>query len=396
MGKKIKYINNNEYVINQLNTQIQYSKGSIITIACADLHFGVFNPKTQYEILSEQLLDKVKNVPFDIFTINGDLFDHKFMSNSDAVMYCCMFIDKVVRLCKEKNATLFLIAGTNSHDANQLSLFYHYLEDPEIDIRIVEECRFEYTKNATILCIPEEYGKGEEYYKSILMSRKYDMIFMHGNYKGAFYDPNAQGLDSDRNPTFNLDDFCMCKGPMLSGHIHIPKCLDKYFYYCGSPYRFSFGEEEAKGFLINLQNLDTSEHYIHFEEIKSFRYDTINLDYMLNDDPKNVIQYVSKLKDEGVDYVRLEFNNVNDNNISNFNIINNYYKSSNTVKIKTSYSEKQKVLDTNEETLKSYSEYEYILDPQLSPQEIFCKYVNQQKGFEYISVDKLMEILNDF
>ena len=42
-----------------------------------------------------------------------------------------------------------------------------------------------------------------------------------------------------------------------------------------------------------------------------------------------------------------------------------------------------------------YKQYDYILDDSLSPEQIFVKYVNQQKGFEYINVDDLMEILND-
>ena len=117
---------------------------------------------------------------------------------------------------------------------------------------------------------------------------------------------------------------------------------------------------------------------------------------MLQDDPKNVIDYVTNLKNNGIDYIRLEFTKVNDDNIANFNIINNYYKNSNTVKIKNNYNEKQKILDTNEESLQEYSEYEYVLDPKMNPNEIFCKYVNQQKGYEYITVDDLVNILNDF
>lgn len=387
---------NREKEIERLNRVDMNSRGTLVEIHTADLHFGVINPKVQYEILCEQLLNKIVNVPFNIFSIDGDIFDHKFMSNSDAVMYATMFIDKVVSLCKIKHATLFLISGTELHDAGQLKLFYHYLEDPMIDIRIVEEAKFEYTKNAKILCIPELYNKGAEYWNNILNTSTYDTVFMHGTYRGSIYNPNPKGLDSDREVTFKLEDFSLCKGPIISGHVHTQGCFDKYVYYCGSPYRWQFGEEQPKGFLIVMHNLDTHEHYVHFEEIKSFRYDTINVDAMLNDDPKHIIDYVNDLKQDGIDYIRLEFTLIDDTNIANFNIINNYYRNSNTVKIKSSYNEKQKVLDSNEESLKEYSEYDYVLDPRLSPNEIFCKYVNQQKGYEYITVDDLLDILNDF
>lgn len=392
----LKYNYDREKEIDSLNREYFKSKGTLIEIHTADLHFGVINPKIQYDILCEQLLDKVQDVPFNIFSIDGDIFDHKFMSNSDAIMYATMFIDRVVTLCKQKGATLFLIGGTELHDAGQLKLFYHYLHDPMIDIRIVEEAKFEYAKNAKILCIPELYNKGEDYYNELLNTQTYDTVFMHGAYNGAIYNPNPKGLDSDREVTFKFNNFQYCKGPIISGHVHVQGCFDKYVYYCGSPYRWQFGEEQPKGFLVVLHNLDTHEHMVHFEEINSFRYDTINVDCMLQDDPKNVIDYVTDLKNNGIDYIRLEFTKVNDDNIANFNIINNYYKNSNTVKIKNNYNEKQKILDTNEESLQEYSEYEYVLDPKMNPNEIFCKYVNQQKGYEYITVDDLVNILNDF
>ena len=65
------------------------------------------------------------------------------------------------------------------------------------------------------------------------------------------------------------------------------------------------------------------------------------------------------------------------------------------MKIKCNYSEKQKIIEQNDQTDEIYKQYDYILDDSLSPEQIFVKYVNQQKGFEYINVDDLMEILND-
>lgn len=387
---------NTESNLNYVNNQNMYSsRGTLIEIHTADLHFGVMNPKVQYEILIEQLLNKVRNINFDIFSINGDIFDRKYMSNSDAVRYAIEFVNDVVNLCREKGATLFLIAGTESHDANQLKLFYHYLTDKTVDVRIVEDARFEYAKNAKILCIPELYNKGEEYYENLLKEKEYDTVFMHGTYKGSIFQLHPKGLDSDREVTFKLDDFCLCRGPIISGHVHVQGCFDKYVYYCGSPYRWQFGEEQPKGFLVVCHNLDTQQHYTHFEEIQSFRYDTVNLDCMLLDDPKNVIEYINGLKDQGIDHVRVEFTAVNDDNLANFNIINNYYRTSGAVKIKSTYSETQKVIKENTDTLEEYSDYDYVLDPNLQPTDIFCRYVNQQKGYEYITVDRLVEILNE-
>ena len=88
------------------------------------------------------------------------------MSNSDVIMYASMFIDQVVQLCRNKNATLVILHGTASHDANQLKLFYHYIGT--LDIRIIEHIQFEMIKESKVLCIPEEYNMGSDYYTNML------------------------------------------------------------------------------------------------------------------------------------------------------------------------------------------------------------------------------------
>ena len=85
----------------------------------SDIHFGVFDPAKQYEILKNQFIDRIKLLDLDLISINGDLFHHKFMSNSDAVMYALKFVDELVQVCRTKQCTLFILHGTPSHDANQ-------------------------------------------------------------------------------------------------------------------------------------------------------------------------------------------------------------------------------------------------------------------------------------
>ena len=53
----------------------------------ADLHFGAMDPRTQYKILEEQFLSYISNLQIlDAVTIAGDIFDHKFIASSDAVL----------------------------------------------------------------------------------------------------------------------------------------------------------------------------------------------------------------------------------------------------------------------------------------------------------------------
>ena len=50
---------------------------------------------------------------------------------------------KESEICQTKYP-IVLIHGTYQHDADQLKLFYHYLEDPTIDMRIVTNIQMEY------------------------------------------------------------------------------------------------------------------------------------------------------------------------------------------------------------------------------------------------------------
>ena len=138
----------------------------------ADIHFGATNPRYQYQILREQFIDQIRQLPYlDIISIDGDIFHHKFMANSDAIMFACNFIQDLIEVCQQKNATLLIIAGTALHDADQLKLFYHYIGNG-VDIRIIEQMRFEYVKGKKILIIPELYGKGKQFYDSFLRGKE--------------------------------------------------------------------------------------------------------------------------------------------------------------------------------------------------------------------------------
>lgn len=373
--------------------QPEVKRGTLIEVHISDIHFGVIDPKVQFNILKEQFIDKIANLKFDIVSIDGDLFDHKFLANSESVRYAGALVELLAQICRRNGATLVLLHGTESHDANQLKLFYHYLDDPTLDIRIVETARFEYIKGAKILCLPEEYGKGKAYYRNLLyFSGTYDSVFMHGNLKGGIYGADDEDLDAVRNPTFSIDSFSQCYGPIIAGHVHVAGCFDKYMYYNGSPYRWIFGEEKPKGFMIVLHNLDTQEHYAHFEEIVSFRYDTINLDEMVSRDPKEVIAYISNLQAQGIDNIRVEFTLGDPQWLD---IIQQYYKNNSSVKIKADNTAIKEQAKKTAEFEEKYQKYNYILDANLTPYDILTRYINEAKGCVYITVDELKDILKD-
>lgn len=223
---------------------------------------------------------------------------------------------------------------------------------------------------------------------------------MHGMINGTVYTQEEPELGSEKAPIFKVDDFYFCRGPIIAGHVHVPGCYEKYAYYCGSPYRWSHGEEQPKGFYILLRNLNDGSHYIHFEEIFSANYKTINIDDLLLADPKDAINYINNLKEsEGIDYIRLQFKNeLDDNTSTNLQLIKNFYRTNPSVKIH--HKQKKKKVDINNknvenEVIEKYKQYEYIVDPSLSEYEVLVRYINDNKGYEFITVDELTKILSE-
>ena len=366
------------------------NRGTLTMIHIADIHFGcAIEPKVEYNILKEQMVDELEPLQFDILSIDGDLFDRKFMSNTEPILYASLLISDYVNLCKRKNATLVILAGTKEHDAGQLKLFYHYLGDPEIDIRIVESIQFEYIKGAKVLCIPELYGIDEEVYQFYLKKcGTYDMCFMHGTIHGSVYNDNV-----GQSRLFNIEDFSYCKGPIISGHVHTGGCFNSYFYYTGTPIRYQFGQENPKGFLIVLYNLDSREHYVYLKEIHSFRYDTVNLDDLITSDPKDIINYVDRLHENGIDNIRIQF--TKEIPSDNLNILKNYYRSRSHIKFDVS--KKKMRLDKNDISSNmedTYEKYKYLFDPSLTPYDRLAKFISEKETDIIVTGQQIKDIVD--
>ena len=366
-----------------------HNRGVLTEVHLADLHFGAIDAKTQYEIYKDQILKELEKFPsIDIISINGDYWHRKYMSNSDPILYGTLFFADLRSLAIRKNATVILIYGTNEHEAGQLQLFYHYLEDPEFDLRIVETIQFQYVKGARILCIPEMYHIDENIYRRFLFeSGEYDQCFMHGTFEGAVYKDNA-----GQSRLFRMSDFVNCLGPIVSGHVHIGGCFQEHFYYGGSPLRWRFGEEQEKGFLVMLYDMDSRKYYPYLIEVKSFRYDTINVDDLLSQDPKVIIDYINNLKEkEGIDYLRIELSNKLPT--EDIDIIRNYYQTNSNIKFKFSRSKdevEESVLDQEK-----IDKFGYIFDKNLSPYDILARYINDKENAILIDADTIKALMEE-
>ena len=381
-------INKQDDDLYNYNLQRQVKRGVSLQAHIADIHFGVMDPKVEYEILCEQFLSVINTLPLDIISIDGDIFHRLMASNTDAVLYANLLVKQLATKCIRDKTTLVILAGTKQHDAGQLKIFYPLLNDPGLDLRIVENIRFEYIKGMKILCIPELYGLDEDIYRQFLFfSGLYDMCFMHGTIKGAIYGDNV-----GQGRLFMIDDFCNCMGPIVSGHVHTGGCFDKYFYYTGSPVRWSFGEENEKGFLIVLYDLDNHYHYTHLQPIKSFRYDTVDIDDLMNSDPKTIIEYVNQLHENGIDYIRLKCTSYAETDHT-INLLQNYFKSNGAIKFKI---EKLKALNAqtlSEENQQLYDKYSYIFSKDMSPYDILARYINDNSKDIMVTAKQIEDLV---
>jgi DNA repair exonuclease SbcCD nuclease subunit len=365
---------------------------TIITAHISDLHFGAMDPKRQYDFLKDQFIDKLIQIPrLDLICINGDLFDRKFMTNSDVVMYASMFIADIVDICKNKNATFILLQGTMSHDANQVKIYLHYMYRNDIDARIVTNIRFEMVKGVRILCIPELYGIDESFYDDILFNSDfYDMCIMHGTIKGAVFGDNV-----GQGKLFTMNDFVNCKGPIISGHIHKPDTFYNHFYYCGSPYRWRFDDDHFKGFILMSYNTFTRMYYLDYQEIFSDNYKTITMDQLVNNDPMETVKYIRNLKaTQGIDYIKIKF--TKPILASNKMAINNTFRTDSTISLEF-FSQEKEIARQAEEKIKEEGErFAFLLDQNLTDEQKFVMWVNYLKQDEkYLTVEELEEILKD-
>lgn len=366
-----------------------YSRGILISAHSADLHFSAFNPKEQYKILKEQFVDVIDQYPkLDIISIDGDIYDHKLMGNSDGLYYASLIIDNIMTVARRHNSTVVLLHGTYSHDADQLKNFYHYMIDYDVDVRIVTSIQFEEIKGARILCIPELYGIDESVYDHFLhRSGYYDEVFMHGTFQGAVY-----GNIVGNGRLFVPRDFDMCRGFMIGGHVHTPGCHSGYFYYTGCPYRWKFGEEEDKGFMITTHDLDTQRHYVYFQKIISNTYVTIDVNDLVYQNAQTLIEYINNLKSNDINFLKVKFN-IPINGADKV-IVENYYRNNPYTFVKFLDIIEERKLEQRKNGVLS-EEYDFILDNSISDMEKFIKYVNIKEGSDFITVDKLKSILEE-
>ena len=187
--------------------------------------------------------------------------------------------------------------------------------------------------------------------------------------------------------------FGSCLGPIISGHNHVYSTWGNGdFFYCGSPIRWTFGEEKPKGWILLFHNIKDRWYKVHFEPIVSFRYETIQLDEIIKSDPNTIIQYIEQIKNNGIDFLRIQFKVEDRDKIA---LLRSYYHNRKDITIDSSYSKNEienKLYEMEEDQKQLMLS---ITDPNLSPEEKLVMYMNKQEGNSYWTVDLFAQFMEE-
>ena len=131
-------------------------------------------------------------------------------------------------------------------------------------------------------------------------------------------------------------------------------------------------------------------HYTELIPIISHTYSTINIDHLINEDPKRIIDWIKSEKaNRGIDFIRVQFNNANEN----MNIVRNYFRNVGNVKLQELGKKEKQIQQIDQEVLQQNQEYSYIIDSSIGDYDKFVMYINQQEGYDFITSDELIKLL---
>lgn len=261
-------------------------KGLVIS----DIHVGAMDLDKLHNEYLELFIHKIYTMKkLDFVIVTGDFFDHKFYLNDKESSMAYIMLRELVLACKEKDAIIRLVYGTESHECNQydiLSLLKIY-DKIEVVKYVKDE---ELLPGLKVLYIPEEHvnSKTEYYHDYFENDKEYDYVFGHGVIREVMKDiaVHVDNSTSDKTkrkkvPVFNTSELSrICKGQVYFGHYHMNAEYNDKIFSVSSFSRWVFGEEGRKGFY--LVDCDTSKHKYHQEFIENTMadaYKTVSFGY---------------------------------------------------------------------------------------------------------------------
>lgn len=378
-------------------------KGLVIS----DIHVGAMNLEKLYNEYLEMFIKYIKSMKkLDFVIICGDFFHRKFyLYDHESVMAYIMLKD-LVNVCKEKDAIIRIVYGTESHECNQydiLSLLKIY-DKIEVVKYAKEE---ELLKDLHILYLPEEHlVDSSKYYKKYFSNtKKYNYIFGHGVIREVWKDQvvHMENKESDSSnkrkkvPIFKSNELLnCCKGQVFFGHYHINQNIDDLIFSVGSFSRWKFGEEGVKGFYeITCDTEKNKYDYKYIENTMAEKYTTLSYGYnhkIFNNenDMEEALESIDKLIERDVyDHIKFVFNvpSTVENPESTINYLKEKFKNNENIKVEITHGyidEKRK--QQKEQVKEDNKKYAFIFDKSLPLED---------KVSQFISVEYNKDIPSD-
>jgi len=369
-------------------------KRALNVLNIADIHFGKKNDEKLYKDLKEGFLNEIPNIikeydHLDMVVIEGDLYDRVIKMNEVSANYVLKFISELCEMSKRFNFYIRLIKGTKSHDANQLNNFDHLeIKYPlfkmykSVNSETIALGEYEYN----ILYLPEEYPeKYDKYYHEYFNhENNYDMIFGHGMMDFISFTGNDEDIKKlKRSEAVHSVEklLSLCNYHIVFGHIHDFKNYkdqDKVFY-TGSFERFSFLDQEDKGYLLTRVDPETDEtEAIFYENKNASSYKILNLSEYNFKTSDEILKFIEKEK-KNYDFVKI----IIDNNENNKDLLKGVINDEVKVEIKNKLPDEE-VIDPrlmfliNKELPmdKSIAKYISITDNETVPLEVINKMIS--------------------
>lgn len=224
----------------------------------ADIHIGAIrDPKYVFSVMETIIDNELIFQHTDAVIILGDYFHKVFKANEENVSLAISVMSKLIRACQREHTKIRIIYGTESHEMSQYRLFNHHMTSKNVDIRlfstVTEEELF---PGVNVLYVPEEYivSKKEHYASTLYSGKHYTYIFGHGVIKEgvpSIIAISENGKSKEKHvPHFDAEDLYKAADLVTFGHYHIHTDIGNNTWYVGSLFRWQFGEEEPKGYAV--------------------------------------------------------------------------------------------------------------------------------------------------
>lgn len=371
-------------------------KNNFNVLNIADIHFGKKNDKKLFETLNENFLKKIpsiikENDHLDMVVIEGDLFDRVIKMTEISANYVLKFVTELCELSKKYNFYLRIVNGTKSHDNNQLNNFSHLeIKYPlfkifrTVDTEIIEKMiNGDECVEWSILYLPEEYPEDyKSYYKSFFKKKDgYDFIFGHGMMDFVAFTGNDEIKSKiKRNEAVHSVDTLdkICNYCTVFGHIHDKQNYkdENKFMYVGSFERFTFADQEPKGFLLTSADLEGNLKVKFYENPDASTYKIIDIEDYDFETTEEKIQFIESEKKK-YDYIKV----IIDKEEENKDLLKSVLASD--IKVETHNKLPEEVAD---------SRFDFLIKKELPIDKSIAKYIELTTG-EKITTEVINKLI---